>query len=140
MRFRLRRSVGARPADVEVEEIVCPLVPFTPFNYGGGTLSWSGVIGQCYDAETDEAVNVDILQLQQCIWDLVTGGWQQLSCEPSADSAYQELGVSELIGPSTYYHNCVHNRYYATWVWGYAQQGTSWSSDEEDTTDNGTKC
>jgi hypothetical protein len=125
---------------VEVDLIICPLTPYTPHALGGGQLTWSGSIGECYDQETGLAYNVAVLSLQQCLLNLVTGGWRQVGCKPSNDEVYTTDGAAALYGPSTE-SSCVKNRYYATYAFGAAELANgSYSSNSQNTEKNGTKC
>jgi hypothetical protein len=73
--------------------------------------------------------NRENLQIEVCMWQLVTGGWEQMNwtcrtaSSPSGDP-WSNIGVASNAVP--YFTN---GRWYQTWAWGYANgsQVALWS-------------
>lgn len=108
--------------------VVCTVTAWQPDNYAHLRMSGYGSI-ICTQ-------NVDELQLQECMQNLVTGGWQTTICLPGANSHYTAYGTNYIDG-ETIFSGCVQNRWYRMWAWGWAYYGNTTSGTD---TSNGTQC
>jgi hypothetical protein len=80
---------------------------------------------------------VQTLSLQECLQNLITGGWVTVACHPGASSSWTEHGVSYIDGNEVQDFVCVIGRWYRMWAWSWPLHG---NAAEATDTSAGTKC
>lgn len=123
--FTVPGPEGSAPQDVTD----CVVTAWQPTLYASLRMQGYGSI-ICSEAVAE-------LQLQECMQNLVTGGWRTTICLPSASGHYTKYGTSYIDG-ELIQSGCVEGRWYRMWAWKWAWDGSNASSATD--TSNGTQC